>query len=186
MIKKLPFILAIALIPGLAWSFAKPIRFLLPHLNGVQCNRSVCVEDPTEMEKAIELYHSAIKAISVAGIPLRSSPIFVYCSTPECYRSFGGCNERAISYPYLGTVIGAESWQSYITKHELIHWFQFYEIGAVSTMMKPEWFREGMAYVHSGAPESDIPERYLPMMKKYRDWHAEMSWSNVIEQADQL
>jgi|TARA_R100001509_G_scaffold44063_1_gene23955 hypothetical protein len=104
----------------------------------------------------------------------------------ECYQSFGGGNERAVSYPFLGTVIAPASWQRYITQHELIHWFQFYEIGAVSTMMKPEWFREGMAYVYSGAPESDIPEHYLPMMKRYSDWHSEKSWPKVIEQAGHL
>ena len=186
MVKKLSLILAVALIPALAWSFAKPTRLFLPHLNGMQCNGSVCVEDTKEMEKAIELYGSAIKAISTSGVPLRSRPTFVYCSTMECYQSFGGGNERAVSYPFLGTVIAPASWQRYITQHELIHWFQFYEIGAVSTMMKPEWFREGMAYVYSGAPESDFPEHYLPMMKRYSDWHSEKSWPKVIEQAGHL
>lgn len=186
MVKKLSLILAVALIPALAWSFAKPIRLFLPHLNGVQCHGSVCVQDTREMEKAIGLYGSAIKAISTADVPLQARPTFVYCSTIECYQSFGGGNERAISYPFLGTVIAPGSWQSYITQHELIHWFQFSEIGPISTMMKPKWFREGMAYVFSGAPESDIPKHYLPMMEKYRDWHSGKSWSEVLHQAGSL
>ncbi len=180
MIKKISLSLAVALIPVLAWSLGKPFRLLLPNFNDVECHGSVCVQDAKEMDRAHELYSSAIKSISSAGITLEARPRFVYCSTKECYQSFGGGNERAISYPFLGTVIAPASWQDYITRHELIHWFQFYEIGAVSTMMKPEWFREGMAYVFSGAPESDIPGHYLPMMEKYRDWHLDKSWSEVI------
>ena len=186
MIKKLSLVLAIVLIPALAWSYAKPLRLLLPHLTEVQCNGPVCVEDPRVMNQAIELYGSAVTKIFAADIPLRARPTFVYCSTTECYRSFGGGNERAISYPFLGTVIAPESWQRYITQHELVHWFQFYEIGPVSTMMKPEWFREGMAYVYSSAPESDIPGHYLPMMIKYNEWHSAKSWPEVIQEAGDL
>lgn len=186
MIKKLCLLLVVALIPTLAWSYAKPFRFILPQLNGVQCNGSVCVEDPNDMGQAIELYGSAITNVSASGIALETKPKFVYCSTTECYQSFGGGNERAISYPFLGTVIAPESWQIYITQHELVHWFQFLEIGSVSTMRKPEWFREGMAYVYSGAPESDIPEHYLPIMQRYRKWHSDKSWPEVIHQARQL
>ncbi len=186
MIRKLFLVLVIASIPALAWSYAKPLRLLLPHLNGVTCNGSVCVEDTSGMYQAIELYGSAVKNISAAQLPLRASPTFVYCYTAECYQSFGGGNERAISYPFLGTVIAPESWQRYITQHELVHWFQFYEIGPVSTMMKPEWFREGMAYVYSNAPESDIPEHYLPMMVKYDEWHSDKSWSEVVQDAGDL
>ncbi|ATZ73325.1 hypothetical protein CWC33_06265 [Idiomarina sp. X4] len=185
-IKKLSLVLILVSLPVLVWSFAKPVRLLLPHLNDMKCHNSVCVEHTKEMAKAEELYGSAFDAVSSAGIPLRSKPMFVYCSTLECYQSFGGGNERAISYPFLGTVIAPASWQSYITQHELIHWFQFSEIGAVATMMKPEWFREGMAYVYSNAPESDIPEHYLPLMERYKDWHSKKSWTEVIEQAGEL
>lgn len=183
MVKKLSVILIVTLVPALTWLYAKPFRLLLPHLNGTQCNESVCVEDPRKMEQAIELYDSAIAEIAASDIPLKARPTFVYCSTAECYHSFGGGSERAISYPFLGTIVAPASWQGYITQHELIHWFQFSEIGAVSTMMKPEWFREGMAYVYSGAPDSDIPEHYQPMMKQYSDWHSSKSWSEVIHQA---
>tara|TARA_R100001129_G_scaffold175003_1_gene147781 strand:+ start:5124 stop:5726 length:603 start_codon:yes stop_codon:yes gene_type:complete len=185
-VKKVVLIFVVVLIPALAWSYAKPIRLLLPNLNGMQCNGAICVEDPKKIDKAADLYESAVENLAAVRISLSASPNFIYCSTAECYESFGGGSERAISYPFLGTVIAPESWQSYITQHELIHWFQFSEIGAVSTMMKPNWFREGMAYVYSGAPESDIPEHYLPMMAKYSDWHSGKSWSEVIHQAGDL
>lgn len=186
MFKKVSLVLIVVLIPTLVWLYAKPLRLLLPQLNGVQCNGSVCVDQPKRMNEAVSLYGSAITNISAVDIPMRGRPTFVYCSTVECYQSFGGGDERAISYPFLGTVIAPESRQDYITQHELVHWFQFYEIGSFSTMMKPEWFREGMAFVYSGAPESDIPKHYLPMMAKYKQWHATKSWSEVIQSAEDL
>lgn len=105
MIKKLSLILVFALIPALAWSYAKPLRLLVPHLNGVQCNGPVCVEGPNDMEQAIDLYGSAMTNVSASGIAFETKPIFVYCSTADFYQLFGGSNERAISYPFLGTVI---------------------------------------------------------------------------------
>lgn len=186
MTKKLSILFIIVLIPVFAWLYAKPLRLFAPTMNSVHCTGSVCVENRSEMNRAVELYKSAVKSTSDSGIPFKSNPTFVYCSTRECYQSFGGGNERAMSYPFLGTIIAPESWQRHISQHELIHWFQFSEIGSVSTMMKPEWFREGMAYVYSGAPKSDIPEHYLPMMQQYLDWHSDKSWAEVIQQAENL
>lgn len=172
--------------PMMAWGLATPTRLLLPHLNGVVCDGPVCVEDPEQMARAAELYRNSLEALSRAKISLEARPIFVYCSSTTCYRSFGGGNERAISFPYLGTVIAPTSWQRYITMHELVHWYQFEKIGAVATMLKPEWFREGMAYVYSGAPETDIPEHYLPMMERYRQWQKGESLPEMMQRAQEL
>lgn len=172
--------------PMMAWGLATPSRLLLPELNGVTCDGPVCVEEPGRMAEAAELYRSATEALSLSGISLNTKPTFVYCSSADCYHSFGGGNERAISYPYLGTVIAPASWQRYITMHELVHWFQFDEIGSVATMLKPEWYREGMAYVYSGAPQTDIPEHYLPMMDQYKAWHADRNWADVLRLAKEL
>ena len=184
--KRILLVVLLVLIPALGWSFAKPLRLLFPQLNGVVCHDSVCAEDSKSLALATEIYTKSIEHVLAKGITLEARPNFVYCSTFECYESFGGGNERAISYPFLGTIIGSNSWQLYITQHELIHWFQFFELGAVSTMTKPEWFREGMAYEYSGAPNSDIPKHYLPMLVKYRNWHSDKSWPEVIRLAGEL
>lgn len=172
--------------PLIAWGFGKPVRLLAPHLNGTVCDGPVCVEDPETMAQATALYQAAVGRLSLLGIRFTDKPTFVYCSSTACYRSFGGGRERAIAYPFLGAVIAPESWQMYITQHELVHWFQFGELGAVATMRKPEWFREGMAYVYSEAPHSDIPEHYLPMLEQYQRWHADSSWADVLQRSKEL
>jgi hypothetical protein len=184
--KKLIFFTVFILVVAASFFYVKPLRFLTPYLSGVKCYNSVCIDDPKKLESALSLYSSAVDEIRKMGITIPHNPKFVYCTTIKCYQSFGGGRERAISFPFLGTVISPESWQAYITQHELVHWFQFSEIGAISTMRKPEWFREGMAYYFSGAPESDIPTHYLPMIEKYRKWHADKSWVEVIQESKKL
>lgn len=181
------FLLA-ALILILAGTFllVKPLRFLLPALAGVKCHHSVCADDSKKMEAAQNLYAAALQKIQTKGISTPLTPRFVYCSTANCYAAFGGGRERAISFPFLGTVISPESWQVYITQHELVHWLQFTELGAIATMIKPEWFREGMAYYFSDAPEADIPPHYLPMIERYQHWHGEKSWAEAIAEAKKL
>jgi hypothetical protein len=163
--------------------YVKPLKFLMPYLSGVKCYGSVCIDDSSKLQSALSLYSSAVEDLQKAGITIQHNPKFVYCTTSKCYQSFGGGRERAISFPFLGTVISPESWQAYISQHELVHWFQFSEIGAISIMRKPEWFREGMAYYFSGAPDSDIPTHYLPMIEKYREWHANKPWAEVVEES---
>ncbi len=166
--------------------YIKPLKFLAPCFAGVECYGSVCVDDTKKIESALNLYSSAVERLHKRGIstPLRQK--IIYCATIKCYQSFGGGTERAISFPFLGTVISPESWQIYITQHELVHWAQFSEMGAISTMIKPEWFREGMAYYFSEAPESDIPIHYFPMIEKYQKWHVRKTWAEVIQSSQQL
>ena len=179
-------VIFILTIPFLGWAFIKPTRLLLPSFNGVFCLDNVCVEIKSLYDQASTLYQSSFDGIDTLGFSVGSRPIFVYCSTIECYHSFGGSNERAISYPYLGTVIAPNSWQQYISQHELVHWLQFNELGAVSTMLKPEWFREGMAYSFSQAPKEDVPENYKLMLLKYQIWEKQTTTEKFWDTASSL
>jgi hypothetical protein len=180
-------LLLVALV-GIAamWFLVKPMRLLVPQWNGVHCAQSVCSDNPSRLAKATAIYDEVLDRLDVHGVSVAGRPTFVYCTTDRCYRSFGGGQERAISYPFLGTLIAPTSWQDYITRHELVHWIQFRELGAVTTMQKPEWFREGMAYVLSNAPVSDIPEHYLPMMAQYEVWSEGMTWAEIVREAKSL
>jgi hypothetical protein len=184
--KKRLIALVLLSLPALAWSFAKPLRLLVPEWNGVTCTRSVCSDDPARLQHAVSLYRTTLGTFRVEGRPFDHRPRFIYCTTALCYRNFGGGNERAISYPYLGTLIAPTSWQDYITRHELVHWVQFKELGAVTTMRTPVWFREGMAYALSGAPDSDIPDHYRPMIERYERWSAEKSWADIVRLSSAL
>lgn len=150
--------------------FAKPLRMAAPPLFGLHCEGPVCVEDPKDASEAKALYRDALNHIGEHVKPLKADPRFIFCRTQSCYQRFGGGQERAISYPYLGTIIAPQSWQAYIVKHELVHCLQFQEYGAYQTMEKPVWLREGMAYALSGAPESDIPEAHMPLVRQYETW----------------
>ena len=166
--------------------FVKPLRLLVPEWYGMHCEGSVCVEEIELLDEADVLYQLALTRLQQQTLSLESKPEFVYCSTASCYKYFGGKNERAISYPFLGTIIAPSSWQIYISQHELVHWIQFEKLGAIATMQKPVWFREGMAYQFSDAPATDIPKHYLPLIEKYKSWHSNQSWKQVWGAAKDL
>jgi hypothetical protein len=147
---------------------------------------NVCVETERLYNQASVLYKSSFEGLSRLGYSIESRPTFVYCDSIECYHSFGGGNERAISYPFLGTIIAPDSWQQYISQHELVHWLQFKELGAVNTMLKPEWFREGMAFSFSNAPKEDIPDHYKLMVSKYENWEKQITSETLWVSASTL
>lgn len=163
--------------------FAAPLRIAAPQLFGMHCAEQVCVEDRRDLEAALELLRSArgdVEALAETALPqLRT----VLCRSDDCYRRFGGGEERAISYPFLGAVIAGRSWQDYIVRHELIHWLQFEHYGAFETMSHPAWFREGMAYALSDAPDWDIPEPFKPWIAEFQHWQGDMSFAEILEAA---
>lgn len=151
-------------------TLAKPLRLAAPQILGLSCLERTCVEDAEDLQRAQDLVRAAVREVEVLTGQTVPPLTLVLCSTSECYKSFGGDRERAISFPWLGAVISGPDWQDYIIRHELIHWLQFDRYGAVETMSHPTWFREGMAYALSGAPDWDIPEHYQPMISRYRGW----------------
>jgi hypothetical protein len=149
---------------------AKPLRVTIPAALGLYCHETLCVEHPADYPHAQIVYEQALLDVNTTVKKINESPRFIFCKSDACYKKFGGGAERAISYPYLGTILSGNSWQIYIVKHELIHWLQFQELGAIQTMRTPLWFREGMAYSLSGAPLNDVPPSHLPLMTQYQAW----------------
>ncbi len=160
--------------------FAPPLRMLLPDLLGLTCNQGVCVERLDDLDAAMALVDAAKEDVSaMTGLQVPDLRI-VMCRSADCYRGFGGGAERAMSFPFLGMIVAGHSWQDYIIRHELVHWLQFEHFGAFETMSLPVWFREGMAYDLSGAPEWDIPTPFKPWMGQYRDWQGDRSVDEVF------
>lgn len=149
--------------------FAKPVRISFAHLLSVHCAGPVCFEHEADRASTEKLYQTAVSEMNTL-FPLKRAPRFIFCRTRTCYQLFGGGQERAISYPWLGTIIAPESWQPYIVKHELVHWLQFQEFGVMGTMQKPLWLREGMAYALSKAPGHDIPRDHMEWVYQYEAW----------------
>jgi hypothetical protein len=158
----------------------KPFRIPIAQVFGVQCIDFICYENGTDRQSVEQLYHAAANDISRLHL-LKSRPRFIFCVTSTCYRAFGGGNERAISYPFLGTVIAPDSWQPYIVKHEMVHWLQFQEFGALGTMRKPFWLREGMAYSLSAAPAWDIPQQHSKLVLQYEAWARDKEMHDILK-----
>lgn len=159
---------------GAFWA-APPLKLAAPSLFGLECSERVCVEQAEDMPQASELFASAAAAVETQTGLVVPRLNAVLCRSETCYRKFGGGEERAISYPFLGMVVAGRSWQDYIVRHELIHWLQFEYFGAFETMAQPVWFREGMAYALSGAPGHDIPDLFKSWMVQYLGWQGERS-----------
>lgn len=182
----LVFLLAALALPLTAWSFAKPVRLLLPELNDVTCSDSVCVDDAGRMLQAKSLYESAHEHVSAKLTPLADRPLMVFCSTAACYRSFGGGSERAITYPKLGSLIAPSSWSPHFARHELVHALQAQELGSIRMMRGPEWFREGMAYSVSDPPGHDMPPQFQKYRTQYEAWAAGLDTTELWSAAAKL
>lgn len=163
-------ILAALSAPPAAWALAKPVRLLAPVLNGMTCDGAVCVEEPARLAEAAALYEDALLKIAARGTPLQQRPRMAFCSTDACYRAFGGGAERAITYPWLGSLIAPTSWAPHFARHELIHALQAQELGAIGMLRKPAWFREGMAYAWSEPPPEDMPVQFAPLRAQFEAW----------------
>lgn len=186
--KRFIIVLALTLVavPLTAWSFAKPVRLLLPELNGVACSESVCVDDIERMREAKALYDSAHDYVSAELSPLANRPLMVFCSHAKCYRSFGGGLERAITYPNIGSLIAPTSWSPHFARHELIHALQAQELGPVRMLRGPEWFREGMAYSVSKPPADDMPPQFWTFRDQYEEWAAGFEGTEIWSKASSL
>lgn len=160
------------LAPLMLWAFAKPLRLWAPSLHGMTCADDVCVEDAGRLLEAVALYDAALARIAARGTPLRQRSRMAFCSTDACYRAFGGGAERAITYPWVGSLIAPTSWAPHFARHELIHALQGQQLGEIGMLLKPAWFREGMAYAWSDPPPDDMPEAFLPLRERFEAWYA--------------
>lgn len=174
-------LLALALLPAGAWAFFKPVRIVAPDLNGVTCAGAVCVEDMATRALAAELHATAMANVAAKLRPLSSPPRAVFCSTPECYGSFGG-RGCGITVFNLGVVIAPECWQLHIVEHEFIHMLQAQELGLLGRERTPMWFKEGMPFHVSQSPEFDLPDYARPWAARYMAWEQQVGRENVWDE----
>lgn len=175
------FMLALA-VPIAVWAFFKPIRILAPQFNGLTCAGAVCVEDLATLPAARQLHAQAMANIAEKLVPLDAPPLAVFCSTPACYRSFGGGTERGAAIFNLGIIIPPTSWQIYIVEHEFIHMLQAQELGLLGRQRTPPWFKEGMPFLVSAPPAFDLPDYAKPLADEYHSWEQRVGRENVWSQ----
>lgn len=179
--------LALALVtPLVAWAAFKPVRILAPGLNGVTCTARICVEDPSRLAEAAGLQRNAMAEVARKLLPLEQAPLTVFCSTRECYRSFGGGMERGATLFDWGVILPPESWVAHIVEHEYIHMLQAQQLGLLGRQWTPEWFKEGMPFLVSDPPADDLPVYARPLVARYRAWEQRVGRGNVWKEAADL
>lgn len=183
----LPFaILSTLLFPSAMWLFVKPFRIVAPQFNGMTCRGAVCVEDLAQLACAERLHRDAMAQVARKLTALDSPPLTVFCSTRDCYRSFGGGSERGATLLDLGVILPPESWVPHIVQHEFIHMLQAQELGLMGRRLRPDWFTEGMPFLVSEPPANDLPDYAVPLAAKYDAWDQRVGRANVWREAWKL
>ena len=152
-------LMVLLLIPGTSWAFYKPVRVLAPELNGVTCvTDAICVEDVSRYEEASALYDAALGFVAATVGEIEEPPRVIFCSTPDCFESFGFDRAAGRTVGVSGIVIGPRGWKSHYMRHEMIHHLQAERLGVFQQWRSPDWFKEGMAYAMSHDPRPVLSE----------------------------
>ena len=108
----------------------------------------------TDRAQALMLVNASEKRIVQYYGKATSSPKFFFCSTKECFKSFGGSTSRAKSFGDYATLFSPRGMSIPIISHEWSHVELYSRINSIRTMRSiPKWFDEGLAVVVSEAPE---------------------------------
>lgn len=159
----------ILIFPISVLAFGKPLKILVPEVSGVECfSDSICIDDVSKLEEARRLYEQAAKEVSIKLSPLNNSPKIVFCSTPECFTSFGFNKQAGVSIASIGVIIGPRGWKGHYLTHELIHQWQSQEFGFLSTWLAPAWVKEGMAYHLSDDPRELLSEPFQMYRNQFK------------------
>jgi hypothetical protein len=112
-------------------------------------------------------------------------PEYFFCSTEECYKSFGFTTSRAQSFASYGCLFSPRGTTVPIISHEWSHIELYSRINSSGTMRHiPQWFNEGLAVTVSEEPThsenqwqymitSNIPRptrEELLSIKTLREW----------------
>lgn len=164
-------LIVLLLIPGASWAFYKPVRVLAPELNGVTCiDDTICTEDASRYEEASKLYGDAFEFVSTTVGRVEERPRAIFCSSQDCFESFGFNRAGAHTVGISGIVVGPRGWRDYFMRHEMIHHLQAERLGVFARWRSPEWFKEGMAYALSGEPRSVLSEPWQGHRSQFQAW----------------
>jgi hypothetical protein len=152
-------IVAIAVALGAVATFAipNPLRALAPGLFGLVCENRVCVDDARRLAEAQELLQRARADVTrKLGAP-HALPLALFCSSEECFRTFGKRRSTAETFGGKTILIGPRGWAAHFVRHELIHVAQYEKLGFIRAWRGPRWINEGMAYSLSEDPRRPLP-----------------------------
>jgi hypothetical protein len=170
-----------------AWMLVRPVRVLAPQWLGMQClTATVCVEDRGELERATALHAEALSFVSRTVGTLQISPTVIFCSTEQCADAFGLGARSAVTLGSWGTVVGPHAWRPHYLRHEMIHVLQAERLGILPLLLKPAWFKEGMAYGLSEDPREPLNEPFEGWRAQFRSWYAKLPPAQLWTEAAKL
>lgn len=174
--------------PTIAWAMFKPIRVLAPEWAGdISCvNASICIDDASRYREASILYAESLRFVTSAVGPFQHNPRVVFCSTEDCFQSFGFMKASASTVGDFGIVISPRGWTPYYVRHEMIHHLQAEQLGTLTLWLGPEWFIEGMAYSLSNDPRQLLSEPWQQYRTKFEDWYQKVGKERLWEEARKL
>jgi len=181
MLKRIIVVVLLSL-PFAAWAFIKPVRVLAPELAGVECHGRICTDAPARLQEATALLDEAEQYVRHNVDDTQSVPRAIFCSQPACSEAFGLGSAAARNFGTFAVVIGHKAWKPYFVRHELIHHLQSERLGSLNNwLLKPTWFREGMAYSLSGDPRRPLPQPLEGWRAEFEIWYPgkEQLWSEA-------
>lgn len=188
--KKLLAILGfvVFLSPFAAWSMYKPVRVLAPEwVNNISCtNSKICIDDDSKYLEAYQLYADALNIVTEAVGQFKHEPHIVFCTTEDCFRSFGFNKASAITVGKSGIIISPRGWEAHYIRHEMIHHRQAEELGVFTSLFEPEWLIEGMAYSLSHDPRITLAERWQQTRSEFDGWFKGVGEDNLWDEARKL
>ena len=131
-------------IPVAIWMLYKPMRVIVPELNGVSCpNEDICTDNVLRYEEAIALYEEAYEFLNSSVGIIEKKPCVIFCASQACFQSFGFSKAAASTVGTSGIVIGPRGWKNYYIRHEMIHHLQAERLGVLKQWRSPLGSRRG-------------------------------------------
>ena len=176
-------LLVTLLTPVAVLAFFKPLKIVQPTRAGVECVESwLCIDDLNSLNKARSLYKAGFKQVQSKLSAFDSRPLFVFCTTPQCFSEFGFTSQAANSIGSLGVVVAPRGWKPHYIGHELIHQWQSQRFGALSTWLADDWLTEGMAYSLSDAPREVLNQPFEAYRSRYNEAYGKLRGDALISQ----
>jgi len=181
-------LVALLTAPLAAWAFLKPVRVLAPEFNGVSClSDTICTDDPSRYDVASNLYESSRQFVEAAVGPMKHKPRVIFCSTDECFQSFGLGRRAAATIGTAAIAVSPRAWQPHYVRHEMIHHVQNEHLGSLKVWaVSPEWLIEGMAYSLSEDPRPVLSEPWQQDRMQFDAWFRQVGKERLWEAASRL
>lgn len=173
--------------PVAAWAFIKPVRILVPELDGLSCFKgTICTDDTSRYQEAVKLYDEALHFVDSSIARIKDKPRVIFCNFKDCFQSFGLGTRAAATIGTFGIVISPRAWKAFYVRHEMIHHLQNEKLGMFKVWREPKWFTEGMAYSLSEDPRPQLSEPYELYRAQFSQWFKQIGRHDLWEEARNL